>query len=147
MKKIDPRILQSLELQNVQTSSSANNEPLLALDWGEKYCGLAWTPDGIVSLPIGVFPRTQISNEIKKLAQEKSVKKLVVGLPISGDGSENHICETIRTFVKNNISLPIEWCNERGSSQATIPRDNKRIDDLAALHILERHLREQSLRP
>jgi RNase H-fold protein (predicted Holliday junction resolvase) len=145
MKKIDPRVLQSLELQNEQTSLNINNEPLLALDWGEKYCGLAWTPDGVVCLPIGVFSRTQISNEIKKLAQEKTIKKLIVGIPISGDGSENHICEIIRTFIKKNISLPVEWCNERGSSQATISRDKTRIDDLAALHILERHLREQSL--
>ncbi len=146
MKKISSRILASLELQNKHTSIPENKEPLLALDWGEKYCGLAWTPDSIVSLPLGTFTRTQISNKIKEFAQKKETKKIIIGLPISGDGSENHICNAIRHFVKNNISLSVLWCNERGSSQATISKKNERIDDLAAVHILERYLREQSLK-
>ena len=146
MKKINSRILQSFELQNKYSSQTSSNEPLLALDWGEKYCGLAWTPDGIVCLPIGVFPRTQIPNEIKKIAQKKTVKKIIIGLPISGNGNENNICKSIREFVKNNIYLSVEWCNERGSSQAAIRKNTERIDDLAAVYILERHLRENFLK-
>ena len=144
MNKIDPRILQSLELQNEDTSLHDSNEVLLALDWGEKFCGLAWTPDGQVCLPVGVFPGTQIQNKIKEFAQEKSIKKIIIGLPISGDGSENHICKAIRNFANDFISLDVKWSNERGSSQATLSPKNERIDDLAAVRILEQYLQTPS---
>ncbi len=140
MKKIDPRILQSLELQNHENSKTQNSEPLLALDWGEKICGLAWTPDGQVCLPVGTFERIKIENKIKKFAQEKNIQKIIIGLPISGNGNENHICTAIREFTKNHITLPIEWVNENGSSQATLSPNKDRIDDLAAMQILERYL-------
>ncbi len=143
--KINPHVLQSLELQNKHSVLSSENISLLSLDWGEKFCGLAWTPDGQVCLPLGTFPRTQIVNEITKFTQEKRAKKIIIGLPISGDGSENHICKSIRKFAKNSVSLPIEWINERGSSQATLSPNKDRIDDLAAVHILEQYLQKQSI--
>lgn len=143
MKKVDPRILQSLELQNERENSS-QKKILLALDWGEKFCGLAWTPDGQVCLPIGVFPRTQIENKIKEFAQKKEATKIIIGLPISGDGEENHICQAIRTFAQDSILLPIAWVNERGSSQATLSPKKERIDDLAAVQILERYLQSSN---
>ncbi len=147
MKKIDPRILQSLELQNQHETTKAATQPIIALDWGEKFCGLAWSPDGSVCLPAGVHPRTQIVDAINKLIQEKSPSKIIVGLPISGDGGENHICALIREFVEKEITIPSEFCNERGSSQATLSHvKNDRIDDLAAAHILERYLRQESLK-
>lgn len=145
MKKISRNQLQSLELQNEHTYETQKQNPLLALDWGEKFCGLAWTPDGQVCLPLGVFERTQIENMINKFAQEKGIRKIIVGLPISGDGTENHICNSIREFVKNFINIDVEWSNERGSSQATISPNNERIDDLAAVHILEQYLRKQEV--
>lgn len=146
MKKVDPRILQSLQLQNEREQDTKNIKPIIALDWGEKFCGLAWTPDGSVCLPAGVFPGTQIAEEIKKIAQKKQAKKIIIGLPISGDGNENHICASIRNFAKKEITIPYEFCNERGSSQATISPDKKdRIDDLAAARILEHYLRQEAL--
>lgn len=145
MKKIDINRLQSLALQNEHNQSSAPQQTLLALDWGEKFCGIAWTPDGQVCIPIGVFPRIQILNKIHKIAQEKDIKKIVIGLPISGDGSENHICAAIREFAKKIKDIEIKWSNERGSSQATISPNKQRIDDLAAVQILEQYLRKQAV--
>lgn len=147
MKKISRNQLQSLELQNENAHQKQKTAPLLALDWGEKFCGLAWTPEGQVCLPLGVFKRTQIENMINKFAQEKNITKIIVGLPISGDGTENHICRAIREFVKNSICITVEWSNERGSSQATISPNNDRIDDLAAVQILEQYLRKQEVSP
>ena len=145
MKKVDPRLLQSLELQNKDSHSIAKEVSILSLDWGEKFCGLAWTPDEQVCLPLGVFPRAQIENEINNIVQKKNITKIVVGIPISGDGTENHICQLIREFVKDSISIPVEWCNERGSSQATLSPNKDRIDDLAAQRILEQYLREREI--
>ena len=146
MKKIDPRLLQSLELQNKHDKKQKKISPVMALDWGEKVCGIAWTPDGSVCLPYGTFPRTKITNEINKFIQEKSLQKIIIGLPISGDGGENHICQAIREFAEQEIKIPYEFCNERGSSQAIMtPKKDDRIDDLAAAQILERYLRQESL--
>lgn len=145
MKKISQNQLYSLELQNEHVHKTPQQKPLLALDWGEKFCGLAWTPDGQVCLPLGIFKRTQIEDMINKFAQEKKITKIIVGLPISGDGTENHICKSIREFVKNSIHISSEWSNERGSSQATISPDKNRIDDLAAIQILEQYLRKQEV--
>lgn len=145
MKKINQNQLSSLELQNEHAHQNQKKKPLLALDWGEKFCGLAWTPDGQVCLPLGIFKRTQIEDMINKIAQEKNITKIIVGLPISGNGTENHICKSIREFVKNSIHISAEWSNERGSSQATISPNKNRIDDLAALQILEQYLRKQEV--
>lgn len=145
MRKISATHLQSLELQNEHPRATSSQNPLLALDWGEKFCGLAWTPDGQVCLPVGVFIRTEIETMINKFIQEKSIQKIIVGLPISGNGTENHICDSIREFVKNSIHIDVEWVNERGSSQATVTPGKERIDDLAALQILEQFLQKKDV--
>ena len=145
MRKISTTHLQSLELQNKHTRAASSQTPLLALDWGEKFCGLAWTPDGQVCFPVGIFTQKEIETVITKFVQEKSIQKIIVGLPISGNGTENHICKSIREFVKHSIHIDVSWVNERGSSQATVTPRKGRIDDLAALQILEQFLQKEDV--
>jgi len=147
MKKIDPRALRSLQLQNeMEPAPVAYSEPLLALDWGAKNCGLAWTPDGSVCLPLGVWPTDEVATAIKNFVQEKSISELIVGLPVSSDSSENDTCAHVRNFAQQfSTTLTVIFSNERGSSQATLSPDRARIDDLAAAQILQNYLREQKI--
>ncbi len=150
MKKIDPRTLRNLELQNENSGEAGESEPILALDYGARFCGLAFCLDGILVLPGGIFETDNVIFEIQKVAQARGIKKIVVGLPISGDGTENEMCAEIRSFVdtlQRNVSTSIEFINEQFSSQNTIPsrkeKDKKdRIDDLAAMQILEFYLQK-----
>lgn len=113
--------------------------PVLAIDYGEKFCGLAWSLDGSVALPIEVVSTTEAKATIVQICGEKKIKTLIFGLPISGDGSENHICAQIRSFAYGVSYLgSIEFINERGSSQGMqLSKKSERIDDLAAVNILE----------
>ncbi len=123
----------------------AKSAPILALDYGEKMSGLAWSPDGIVVFPLKVLetnPRENLRKTIKQIYEEKNCQQLVIGLPISGDGTENSICQKIKKFAETLNIKNIKFVNERNSSQETFFRGKSnqpkpRIDDLAAARILE----------
>jgi len=121
---------------------------ILAVDFGKKFVGLAWSPDGIVILPIGIFSAESAESEIRKISDEKSIKKIVIGLPTSGDGSENAWCEEVRDFGRKiRSNAEIFFVNERFSTQTTpsMPRGRVkmpvRTDDLSAMRILELFLK------
>ncbi|MDH3324531.1 MAG: RuvX/YqgF family protein [Candidatus Peregrinibacteria bacterium] len=140
MKKIDPKALKNLEVENTAVRKHLG-EKVLALDYGEKFCGLAWSPDGVVVLPVGVFSLNEILGEIIKVLNEKQIDLVIVGLPVSSDGSENEVCGMIRKFVeKLEPVAKVELVNERFSSQRVLSSDKDRIDDLAAARILEYYL-------
>jgi len=116
-------------------------EVLLGIDYGEKFTGLAFSPDSIIALPVKVIATENILQEVKDIVEQKNCSKIIMGLPISSDGSENHICEQIRSTA-NLLErfAPIEFINERYSSQDAGGPKNKRMDDVAAAKILEYYL-------
>jgi len=138
MKKISPRTLQNLELQNQEKTTSPEAKNILALDYGEKFCGLAFSPDGICAFPLEVVETGVIEKRMKEIMNNKSIHSLIIGLPLFPDGKENKLCGVIRIFAKKFESLvPVEFINERYSSKLVIPQQEKRIDDFAAVKILE----------
>ncbi len=145
MKKLSPRTLQNLELHN-QESADSKDANILALDYGEKFCGLAFSPDGVCAFPLEVVETEKMEERVKELLNKKHalgpdrrcVQKLVIGLPILPDGRENKLCGVIRTIAKKlEKSVPIEFVNERFSSKSVLPQKADRIDDLSAVKILE----------
>ena len=147
MKHPDPKILQNLKVQTEENPRIFLEHDVLAVDYGEKFCGLAWTQEGVV-FPVGVFSNGEIISAVVKKSAEKSIKNILLGLPISNDGSENHVCAQIRELgvVLEKKGFFIEYVNERFSSQNTIsPNKDDRIDDLAAAQILEFWLRQKML--
>lgn len=134
-----------MEQTNENAQNPAKLSPILAFDYGEKMSGLAWSPDGIVVFPIEVIENKSsewMREILEKTYTEKKCQQLVIGLPISGDGTENSICKTIRNFAKSLEIKDIAFVNERNSSQEVISsrksrEKNERIDDLAAARILE----------
>lgn len=139
-----PKQLLNLQAQHEQPSKMAAGGVVLAIDYGEKYCGLAVAPDGMTVLPVGVSQTEYLKPKLQELLGQYQGQVLVLGLPLSSDGSENHVCEQIRDLAAELKTLypekMVELVNERGSSQAALSPDESRLDDLAAAHILEFYL-------
>lgn len=145
MKKPTSKQLLNLAAQHERyEANTGGKKALLAIDYGEKFCGLAVAPDGVTVLPAAVVNTPQLEEALESLIEQYAAKTIVLGMPISSDGSENHICKLVRALAgqyKNRFAtLSIVLVNERFSSQAALSPDKNRIDDLAAMQILEFYL-------
>lgn len=120
----------------------AKPSPILAIDYGEKFCGFAWSPDGVTALILNVVPTNQALSTIESILEKKQIRHIIFGLPLAPDGGENHICDRIKQFAQTlkTDSQKIRFINERGSSKNTIKQKKQRIDDQAALNILQYYL-------
>lgn len=98
---------------------------ILAIDFGTKNIGLARASIEVDA----VLPFGKIDNAEKKLGTQKlaalikkeKIDKLVVGLPLGLDGSENKNTARVKEFVdelKKEIGVPVEFITEIFSSQA-----------------------------
>ena len=115
---------------------------ILAVDYGTKNIGLARASSGIdVILPFG-----KVSNlpELTSIIIKEKIDKLIVGLPLGLDGSENKNTQRVRKFIeelKKEIDIPVEFITEIFSSQAGdrigagVSRDEK-----AAMVILQSYI-------
>ncbi len=138
MPPTTPAPLKNLELQNSKDLSHSSVFPLLAIDYGSKKCGLAYSPDGIVALPHSIVETKKLESTLKEIIAEKSIKALVWGLPLASDGTENQLCSIIRTLHEEwEKILPSFLVNERYSTQSTLSTDDNPVDDLSAAKILE----------
>ncbi len=147
MKKISQRDLLDLQARNEFGVTPLSGKSLLGLDYGEKFCGFAYAVDGVTVLPYKVIKTGNLISEIDDILKTKKVDLLVLGLPIGIKGEENHICKKIRSVSKELVdifSLEIDFVNERYSSQKTINNRTDRVDDLAAVNILEYYLSQKS---
>ena len=130
------------------------NQRLLGLDVGEKTIGLALSDPALtVASPISTIKRTKFTadaNALLKLAAERGVGGLVIGLPLNMDGSEGPRCQSVRQFAANLLKLkdlPIMFWDERLSTMAVeremIAHDvsrakrDKVVDQAAAAFILQ----------
>ncbi|WP_284735772.1 Holliday junction resolvase RuvX [Dongia deserti] len=130
------------------------NQRLLGLDVGEKTIGLALSDPALsVASPITTIKRTKFTadaNALFKLAAERGVGGLVIGLPLNMDGSEGPRCQSVRQFAANLLKLkdlPILFWDERLSTMAveramiahdvTRAKRDKVVDQAAAAFILQ----------
>ncbi len=95
---------------------------LLAIDYGLKRTGLAWTdPMQIIATGIGSFDTNQIENKLQELISRELIETVIIGLPLKEDGSDTHNTEPVRQFVMwfNNIypSVQIVTWDERFTSR------------------------------
>jgi len=119
---------------------------ILAIDFGTKNIGLAWCDTGIgVVLPFGVIKnedKAKAKKDLLKFIETERVEKLVVGLPLSLDGTENKNTERIRAFVESlDLKIKSEFFDERFSSrQADRSEGGASRDEKSAMVILEGYL-------
>jgi len=96
---------------------------VLALDLGDKRTGIAVSDStGTVSNPLDVLPTNEVMNNaasFRRLLADYEVERLVVGLPVSLDGSEHAQATHIRSqavCLEELYGLPVELVDERLSS-------------------------------
>jgi len=128
---------------------------VLGLDLGSKTIGLAISdPMLIVASPLETIRRSKFTKDLihlKQIIAERNVGALVLGLPISMDGSEGPRCQSTRQFAANvlvDTEIPIAFWDERLSTSAvqrllvneadmTRKRRAEVVDKMAAAYILQ----------
>jgi len=129
-------------------------ERLLGLDVGTKTIGMALSDTTLlVATPLDTIRRTRFRIDAKRLVAEiakHGVGGVVVGLPLSLDGSEGPRAQGVRQFARNlleHADLPLAFWDERLSTAAveremiaadlTRKRRSEIIDKVAAAYILQ----------
>jgi putative Holliday junction resolvase len=93
---------------------------ILGLDVGERRIGVAMAAEGVrVALPVTVVERSDLSADldaIARLVQEQGAEAVIIGLPISLNGSLGPQAQAVKAFGQElaaRLSLPIEYWDER----------------------------------
>lgn len=132
----------------------------LGLDIGRRRIGVAGCDrTGLIATGLTTIYRqsfAQVADTLGKLVQERQVKVLVVGLPLSLDGSEGAQARQVRRLAEGlskALDIPVVYVDERFTSleaeelirqQGGSPIDDKGlIDRKAAALILQRWLDER----
>tara|TARA_Y100001968_G_scaffold278767_1_gene274297 strand:- start:21252 stop:21677 length:426 start_codon:yes stop_codon:yes gene_type:complete len=128
---------------------------VLSLDIGRKRIGFAGCdPLGISITPLPAIHRKDLQLDIaliKKYCLQRSVKGLVIGLPLDSNGretSQSSYTKSIGLKIARELNLPIAWVNEQCSTwqaQENLNIKNDRsgkIDSTAAALLLEQWLNE-----
>lgn len=121
---------------------------LLAIDFGTKNIGLAWcdTEIGAV-LPFGNIKnqKSEIKNqELSDIIKKERIEKIVIGLPLGLDSTENANTIRVRKFgeeLERATGVKVEYYDERFSSQeADRSPGGVSRDERSAMIILESFL-------
>jgi len=141
-------------LNGLKSALEANRR-VLGLDVGSKTIGLALSDVTLmIASPLETIQRGKFSNDLgilKNIIEEHDVGALILGLPVSMDGTEGPRCQSTRQFaanVDNAIDISIGYWDERLSTVAverilvedvdmTRKRRSEVIDKAAAAYILQ----------
>ncbi len=128
---------------------------ILAIDHGLARCGIALSdPSGTIVRPLDPVEPPDAA-AVSTLVAEHGVEEVVVGLPLSLDGSEGTQAGLVREFcaeLTRIVSVPVETWDERlTTAMAAASRRGgagAAEDSLAAAHLLDSYLmaREARLR-
>lgn len=130
---------------------------ILGLDVGERRIGVAIsTPEGSLAVPLRVLERSEESADLRAIAElavAENATAIVVGHPISLDGSRGAQARSVEAFAHSlaeTSGLAVELADERltsaeakrGRSQSSRSQRARRapVDDLAAAIILQAYL-------
>lgn len=129
---------------------------VLAVDPGSRRIGVAISdPTGKIALPVKVISRVGDShiNELARLAGERSVDEIVVGLPKTLRGQEGSAAEEARSLAQQlaqRLHLPVHVFDERLTTveaQAALRRGGLKeerqrslVDKIAATLLLQAYL-------
>jgi putative Holliday junction resolvase len=93
---------------------------VLGLDIGDRRIGVALSdPQGILASPLTVINRREESFDIEAIADiinKQQVGKVIVGLPLSLDGSLGQQAEKVKDFVRKlgeQVEILVEYRDER----------------------------------
>jgi putative Holliday junction resolvase len=120
---------------------------VLAIDHGNVRAGTAiCDPSGTIVRPLGVISPPD-AGEVARVAASEEAEVIVVGLPLSLDGSEREQAAAARAFaaeVAERAAVPVETYDERlttrMASESSRAGARAPADALAAAHLLESYL-------
>ena len=133
----------------------APEQRLLGLDVGARTIGLALSDVSLtVATPMETIRRGKFAEDagrLRTIIAAEDVGGLVIGLPVSMDGTEGPRCQSVRQFAENlleHVDLPMAFRDERLSTKAvervlieeadmTRKRRAEVIDKMAAAYILQ----------
>lgn len=135
---------------------------VLGLDVGERRIGVAVsTPEGGLAVPLRVLERSEESADLRaivELARAEDATTIVIGHPISLDGSRGAQARSVEAFARRlaeTSGLAVDLADERftsaearrGRNQGSPSRRARRapVDDLAAAIILQAYLDRRRL--
>lgn len=133
---------------------------IIAIDYGLKRTGLAWTdPLQIIATGIGSVETKILETELKKLMTSEIIEAIVLGYPTKGDGSDTDSTEAVRAFEQQlHTWFPatvIHLWDERFTSKMAFQtmidsglkqkkrRDKHLINEISATLILQEYLQQQ----
>jgi putative Holliday junction resolvase len=127
----------------------------MGIDFGDSRIGIALSdPLGIMATPHTIITRMEEEKDIAAIVdiiQQNGVGKVVIGLPISMNGTLGMQAEKVKAFTENlskNIDVPVEFQDERLSTVTAknLVRESRktdrktRYDAAAAALILQSYL-------
>ena len=129
---------------------------MLALDYGEARCGCALSdPTGTIVTPLDAVSRPATRRglaALRGLVGEWGVERVVVGLPLSLQGTDTEQTRETRAFARHlsqrlGPEVPVEMHDERFTTRMAQRMEGERSaseDSRAAAHLLESWLAGQS---
>jgi len=141
------------------STDHSSPHPALGIDHGDARIGIAATDDfGILAHPVETIDRstTEPLERIARLAAQRGIRTLVVGLPVRLDGSEGASAEKVRAFAdklrERLPELPLVFVDETltttaaaGKLRAAGKKAKQQkgiIDQAAAVEILNTWMEE-----
>jgi putative Holliday junction resolvase len=138
---------------SAEFAAAAPHGKLAGLDVGTRTIGVAICDSGWhFAGPLETIRRTKFTQDLEALRNvldREQISGIVVGLPLSMDGSDSPRTQSVRAFARNlaPLDLPILLWDERWSTQAveramieadvSRARRAEKVDALAAAHILQ----------
>ena len=121
---------------------------ILALDHGTARCGCAVSdPLGTLATPLDAVERPDTRRglaAIVRLAADREVERVVVGLPLTLAGEEGEQAAAARAFAErlaDELDVPVELHDERLTTRlAERTGGGSDVDSRAAAHLLESYL-------
>lgn len=121
---------------------------LMGIDYGTKRIGIALSDqEGTMAFPLEVLAYERaVVNNIKRVVQERGVKKIIIGLPFALDGKPTDATAGAWEFAKTlnrELGIPVDFADEIYTSQqaARIQGKKESIDASSAALILDQYLR------
>ena len=117
--------------------------PILALDLGEKLVGAAVSDENLIAIkrlpPLKRSNWKKLLQDVLALIEGFDVKTIVIGLPLSLDGSHGEAAQKVQRVAQNlarSVSLPVYLQDERLTSvEATenLKAEGLKPEDIPAL--------------
>jgi len=129
---------------------------VLALDYGSARCGCALSdPTGTIVTPVEAVARPATKRgfaRLRELVREREVERVIVGLPLSLDGTDTEQTRETRAFARElslrlGESIPVEMHDERFTTRIAQRMEGSfsaSEDSRAAAHLLESWLTSRS---